>query len=158
MEDFDKLIPISSLIIAALAVFVGPLISSKMGEKQLTTTSSIAKKNIVAPIRQNWINELRQILAKLTTTCAYFWTEEKEERRELYHLEVRALIGQLELYINPQEDEHKELLKRVVRMESSMFGKDEPEHVSGFWFAHRETIEQSQKILKIEWERVKNEI
>lgn len=101
---------------------------------------------------------MRQILAKLTTTCTYFWTEENEHKRESYHLEVRALIGQLELYINPKENDHKELMKRVVRMESSMFGKDEPDHVSEFWSAHRDTIEQSQKILKVEWERVKNEI
>lgn len=158
MDNLNNLLPISSLVIAALAVFVGPFISSKVANKQLSATTAIAKKNIVAPIRQNWINELRLILASLTTTCAYFWTEENEKRRESYHLEVRALIGKLELYINPNEKDHQELLKRVVRMESSMFGKDEAGHISGFWLAHRETIEQSQKILKQEWERVKHEI
>ncbi len=145
-------------MVAALAVLFGPFISLKIASKQLAVTSAISEKNIIAPIRQNWINELRQILSKLATTCAYFWTEEDETKQGKYHLEVRALIGQLELYINPNENEHKELMKRVVRMESSMFGKDEPGHISGFWTAHRATIEQAQKILKLEWERVKNEI
>lgn len=158
MESVDKYLPIMSLVIAALAVFVGPMISLRMASRQLGATIAISKKNIISPIRQNWINELRKILAELTTTCTYFWTETDEEKREEYHLKVRALIGQLELYINPKEDEHKELLKNVVRMESSMFGKDELEHISGFWAVHRATIKQSQKVLKIEWERVKNEI
>ena len=143
---------------AALAVFVGPMISLRMANRQLESTIAISKKNIISPIRQNWINELRKILAELTSTCALFWTEEDERKREEYHLKVRTLIGQLELYINPKEDEHKELLKNVVRMESSMFGNDEPDHISSFWTVHRATIEQSQKVLKIEWERVKNEI
>ncbi|UTW47125.1 hypothetical protein [Bacterioplanoides sp. SCSIO 12839] len=158
MFDSDDILPVLSLIIAALAVFVGPFISSYIASKQLSATNAIAKKNIIAPIRQNWINELRIILSSLTTTCAYFWTEEDEDKRESYHLEVRALIGKLELYINANEEDHQELLKRVTRMESSMFGEDTPDHISGFWVAHRRTVEQSQKILKLEWERVKHEI
>lgn len=158
MENVDKYLPVFSLVIAALAVFVGPMVSSRMANRQLEATIALSKKNIVSPIRQNWINELRKILAELTTTCAYFWTETNEEEREKYHLKVRSLIGHLELYINPKEAEHKDLLQNVIRMERSMFGKDQPDHISDFWAAHRATVEQSQKVLKIEWERVKNEI
>ena len=158
MENVDKFLPVFSLVIAALAVFVGPMVSSRMANRQLEATIALSRKNIVSPIRQNWINELRKILSELTTTCACFWTETNEEEREKYHLKVRSLIGHLELYINPKEAEHKDLLQNVVRMERSMFGKDQPEQISDFWSAHRATVEQSQKVLKIEWERVKNEI
>ena len=103
MQNLEEVIPILSLAVAVLAVLVGPFISHIIARKQIENTVILAKKNIVAPIRQRWINELREILAELTTTCTYFWSEVNEEKKEAYHLRIRSLIGKLELYINPWE-------------------------------------------------------
>jgi hypothetical protein len=53
------LIPVLSLIVAALAVFFGPLITLKISRKQFELSRRIADKQIIAPMRQAWIEKLR---------------------------------------------------------------------------------------------------
>ncbi len=64
----DKSIPVLSLIVAALAVFVGPLISWLVAKRQLASSLEVANKQIIAPMRQAWINDLRDLLAELTSS------------------------------------------------------------------------------------------
>ncbi|HDZ08257.1 hypothetical protein [Pseudohongiella sp.] len=158
MDTLNNYIPIISLFIAALAVIFGPLISIHISSKQNLVTSAIAKKNIISPIRQNWINELRQILARITHSYAAYWTEEDESKKEDLHIAVRQLRAELTLYINPNEEDHQVLLGLVGEMEAAMFGSDSSGEPSEFWYAHQATVEQAQKILKTEWETVKNKI
>lgn len=158
MGDLDYILPILSLVITALAVIFGPLLSLHISRKQNETTLAIAKKNIISPIRQKWINELRDILSSITHNCASFWTETSESKREMLHLEVRALRSKLELYINPNESDHLRLLSLVSELEASMFGSEKDDEPQLFFRAQAAMTEQAQKILKTEWERVKNEI
>jgi uncharacterized protein YneF (UPF0154 family) len=70
----ERFIPILSLLIAAIAVFVGPAISVYIAKRQIRASSEIANeqirmtlkassKQITAPMRQAWINCLRNLLA-----------------------------------------------------------------------------------------------
>lgn len=159
MPDFENLIlPALSLLIAALAVFFGPLISSSIATKEREASLAIAKKNIIAPIRQAWINELRLLLSKLTHNAALYWSEIDSEKREEIHLVIRELRSLLALYVNPNEQNHIDLVAFVGEMEAAMFGSDQGDEPKRFWYSHNCVVEQSQKILKLEWERVKNEI
>jgi hypothetical protein len=78
--DKNQLLPIISLIVAALAVFLGPLISWAIAKRhtssfeknlllQTETSLKIANKKIIAPMRQAWINQLRDLIAELTGKC-----------------------------------------------------------------------------------------
>jgi hypothetical protein len=49
------------LVVAALAVFVGPVISWYAAKRQLTSSLAVANKQIVAPMRQAWIKEVPQL-------------------------------------------------------------------------------------------------
>jgi hypothetical protein len=63
-----------SLIIAALAVFVGPLVTLRIGRKQIELSRRIASKQVVAPMRQAWINTFREKLAELTGNAFHYWS------------------------------------------------------------------------------------
>ena len=85
------ILPILSLVVAALAVFVGPIISWIIAKRhtassvrnvslQAETSLRIANKQIVAPMRQAWINSLRDLIAELAGKCAHYWAAGSEER------------------------------------------------------------------------------
>jgi hypothetical protein len=155
VENVDKFLALLSLVVAALAVFIRLLISSKIATKKLAGTIKISNKHTTSPIRQSWINELRQILVKLITNCTYFFSETNKEKRDSCHLDVCELIGQLELYVNSKGDEHNELFNFDVHIEFSIFSEDKPNKLSQFWFVHRAIVEQSQTVLKTQWQRIK---
>jgi len=64
----DQVIPILSLVVAALAVFVGPLVSWFVAKRQVGSSLALTdkqiraslgaatNKQIIAPMRQAWIN------------------------------------------------------------------------------------------------------
>jgi hypothetical protein len=52
-------IPTLSLIVAALAVCFGPWISLRIAKRRMASSAEVANKQITAPMRQAWINNLR---------------------------------------------------------------------------------------------------
>jgi len=85
----ENMIAVISLVIAALAVFFGPLIQLRIAryqmratadltEKQLKNTLSVAKLQIISPIRQHWIDDLRDNVAELISTAQAHWIFSKD--------------------------------------------------------------------------------
>lgn len=160
-------LPVLSLIVAALAVFFGPLISwfvakrqtevaLKNADKQSFTSLRIANKQIIAPMRQAWINNLRDLLAELLGKCEHYWAAGFEDREDQEYQRITELKNKLALFINPNEKDHLALLEQAQTMIGGIgCGKSGDEK---FWTAHKSTMELSQKILKTEWNRVKEEI
>jgi hypothetical protein len=160
-------LPILSLIVAALAVFVGPIISwviakrhASISEKnvmlQVQASSRIANKQLVSPMRLAWINSLRDLIAELAGKCAHYWAAGFEDREDQDYQRITELEYRLALFINPKEDDHKNLLEQVRLMVAFLgHGKEADEN---FWKAHKGVIELSQQILKREWNRVKEEV
>jgi hypothetical protein len=66
-----EIIPILSLITAILAVFVGPLISLRITKRQIASSLNAANKQIVAPMRQAWINSLRDMIAEISSSALH---------------------------------------------------------------------------------------
>ena len=103
---FDHAITLISLAIALLAVFFGPLISTNIAKRQIESSEKIALKQVVAPMRQAWINGLRDKVSRLCADaefCCYSRVsksdvspEYKEQARELHRLEK-----EIALTINP---------------------------------------------------------
>jgi hypothetical protein len=165
--DKNQLVSIISLIVAALAVFFGPIISwviakrsASSSEKNISlqteTSLRIANKQIVAPMRQAWINQLRDLIAELTGKCAHYWAAGFEDRRDDEYQRISELECKLALFINQKEEEHNRLLNKAKLMVTFLgHGKEADED---FWQAHKVVIEISQQILKMEWNRVKEKI
>ena len=160
-------VPIGSLAVAALAVFVGPFISWRVAKKQSETALSVARKQVVAPMRQRWIDNLRDRVAEIISTAHWFYVSGMNQVADLNHdddwereqAEVdRKLIflqNQVELMLNPKEEDHVALASALEQVRKAAFpiGGRSPD--ISIATAHANDI--CKKVLKREWERVKNE-
>jgi hypothetical protein len=149
-------IPVLSLIIAAMAVFFGPFITLYIGRKQIELSRRIASKQIVAPMRQAWINELRGKLAELSSSALHYFNAGFEDRKDEEYKRLTQVEAEITLLINPAEKDHQELVKAIrIMMLALARGLDD---VDNFIEAHQTTKSLGQKIFKAEWNRVKDDI
>jgi Icc-related predicted phosphoesterase len=152
-------LPVLSLIVAALAVIVGPYITLRISRKQIELSRRIASKQIVAPMRQVWINELRSKVAELSSSALYYWNTKFDEQADEKTRRVWQLEEEIKLLINPGEDDHKALINAIRQLLSAMEkGVGATGAAEEFSAARHNTSILSQKIFKTEWDRIKNDI
>ena len=146
---------VASLIAAAtalVAVIVGPFISFKASKRQM-----------LGPMRQAWINSLRDTIAEYTSKIRLGMPQPsallapddalrhqaQSERAE--HLQsVLQLKAKIALLINPKEADHTELV-RLAQVTFEAYEKGQ--HASVQLEA---LIAHTQKVLKREWNVVKS--
>jgi Zn-dependent protease with chaperone function len=85
-QEAGQSIAILSLVVAALAVFVGPLISWFVSKRQLASSLEVANKQVVAPMRQAWINNLRDVLSELLSSALHYYVSGFEDRSDAEYL------------------------------------------------------------------------
>jgi hypothetical protein len=147
----EKLIPVLSLVVAVLAVFIGPLISLVITRQQIASSMRVANKQIVAPMRQAWINELRDLLAELLSSTLHYCVAGFENRTEEEYRRIDLLQEKIGLMLNLKEADHQRLQELIKKMINSIRDK-------GFADAHTEVAVLSRTVLKREWDRVKEPI
>ncbi|WP_316635977.1 hypothetical protein [uncultured Flavobacterium sp.] len=157
MNINNELISILSLIIAGLAVFFGPLVSIAITKRTLKLNSAIASKNLISPIRQQWINELRNTITELTAKSHHYCLVGTEDRKDKEYYRIIELEMKIRLLINPKEEDHKTLTLLISEMLNNLYKIGSDTELM-FWEKHAAVIEISQVILKREWERVKSDI
>jgi hypothetical protein len=154
----DHIVSIGSLTITLLAVFFGPLISLRIARRQIESSQRVAVKQVVAPMRQAWINGLREKVSALCAEaeyCCYSMSigqdipDFSKHARKLYRFEK-----EIALTLNPLEEDHIELARRI----SELLRCVQTKNANDFPTASRQTMELTQKILKTEWNRVKDEL
>ena len=151
-----EIIPILSLITAILAVVVGPFISWKIAKRQIASSLKAANKQIVAPMRQAWINNLRDMIAEISSSALHYYQTGFEDREDSEYKRLTELEGRISLMLNFMEDDHKKLHDLIRRMLSALDrGKQGDQD---FVVAHPRVLALSRDILKREWNRVKEEI
>ena len=169
----DKLIPVLSLLVAALAVFVGPILSQRIARRQIMSSLEVANKQIIGPMRQAWINSLRDLLAELAGTAHFYfegqWADlgggyverisDERLRTDEQYERLSLLEHKIRLMLNPKEDDHSKLEQHIRAMIDAlnnppMRGLDSEEPVE-FVVAHSRVMELSREVLKREWDRVK---
>lgn len=156
VEYTGSLIPILSLVVAGLAVFVGPFVSLHIGQKQIELSRRIASKQIVAPMRQAWINDLRDKLAELLSSALHYWNAGYEQRTDEEYKRLGLLEEEINLRINPGEADHKDLVSAIREMLFALErGVDDSDRFSR---AYERTNALGQKIFKTEWNRIKDDI
>jgi hypothetical protein len=140
MKDW---VPILSLLVALISVFFGPLISART-----------AKRAMLGPMRQKWINDLRGLLSEISGSSLHYWQTGYEDRIEDEYKRITDLTHQVIFHLNPNEDEHNKLIDVIRRLEGSLSkGKEADDE---FFKAYNELLGQGRKVLKTEWEVVKN--
>ena len=149
-------IPTLSLIVAALAVFFGPLISLWIAKRQIASSAEVANKQIIAPMRQAWINNLRDLVAELTGDTLHYFTAGHEFEGYKNFQRLTFLESKIQLMLNPNEEDHQkleEMMKALRRLQSGdEQGRDQ------FIATHPEVMKLARKVLKREWNRVKDKI
>ena len=140
MKDW---IPILSLSVALLSVFFGPLISA-----------SVSKRAMLSPMRQKWINDLRSLLSEISGSCLHYWQAGYEDRTDEEYKRISDLTHQVIFHLNPNEEEHNKLIMVIRCLEESLSKGKEGD--SEFFEAYDELLVQGRKVLKTEWEVVKN--
>ena len=157
-------ISILSLAVAALAVFVGPLISWQVAKHQIKSASDLSasqtsaalvtsNKQIIAPMRQAWINNLRDLLSELLSSARHYYVSGYEDRTDQEYQRVTLLEHKVKLMLNPKEEDHQRLEERIGNMIASI--EQHPKFVNDFPDLHDEILSLSRQVLKREWNRVK---
>ena len=145
-----EIISLMSMLVALVALVVGPIV-----------TLRVAKRQIVSPIRQKWIDELRQLMSEYLSECqgAIVFDEGKgllnvdNADKEIF-LRLLFLEHKLGLMLNPQETDHVQLTSTIHDItEEVQHGVD---NFSKFGEKVGSATRMCQKILKIEWTRVKS--
>ena len=151
-----ELIPILSLVVAILAVLVGPIISWKIAKRHVASSLKIANKQIVAPMRQAWINSLRDLIAEISSSGLHYYQAGYEDRKDEEYKRMTELEGKISLMLNFKEDDHKKLHDLIRKMLASLERGKEGDNI--FISTHPEVLALSRDILKREWNRVKVDI
>ena len=102
-------IPTLSLIVAALAVLFGPLISLWIAKRQIASSAEVTNKQITAPMRQAWINTLRDLVAELTGDTLHYFTAGHESEGYKNFQRLTFLESKIQLMLNPNEADHQRL-------------------------------------------------
>lgn len=154
-QDIDKLIPVLSLVVAALAVFVGPVISLRIARRQVVSSLEVANKQIIAPMRQAWINSLRDMLSELSSSALHYFVAGFEDRTDEEYLRLTLLEHKVRLMLNPKEEDHRTLEELIRTMVGSLERRKGSESDRDFIAAYEAEIALSREVLKREWDRVK---
>ena len=139
-----------AMLVALAAVIVGPIASFKL-----------ARRQIISPIRQKWIDDLRDLVSTLLSKCraSLIMHEghgllDKDSPDEALLKEILFLEQKLQLMLNPNEKDHQDLVKLVRAI------TDDVQHGAGNIIEFGQRISDAaaccKGILKREWERVKH--
>lgn len=147
-------IPVLSLLIAALAVFVGPVISWKIAKSQIRSSVEVANKQIIGPMRQAWINSLRDLVAELTSNALHYFRAGHDFKGYDNLQRLTFLQSKIHLMLNPNEEDHQKLEWMIDEMMEALQHNDEQGHTK-FINTHQEVIKLSREVFKREWNVVK---
>lgn len=149
---------------AALAVFIGPWISARATERQIRAGLLAANKQIVAPMRQAWINSLREKVADVLSTAWWYYISGEDPSGpdkdglagSRVEKRLRFVIQEIELMLNLAEPGHVELLELLNKTVDSCYG--ESGSVADFPDYHRDCSGTCRRVLKKEWNRVREDL
>jgi hypothetical protein len=151
-----NIITIISTLTALFAVFIGPAVTFAIAKRQLRGNYRIARKSVISPIRQHWIDSLRDLVSSISGRCHYYYVAGSENTTKAESIELTKDIHKLKLMVNPNEEDHKKLLELIAKLQSYATSVS---HASEFDYADldKKINQLTQAILKREWERVKHD-
>jgi hypothetical protein len=152
----DTVLPILSLVVAGLAVFVGPFISLHVAKRQVRSSLEVANRQITGPMRQAWINALRDLLSELCSSAHHYFVAGFENRKDDEYQRLTHLETKIQLMLNAKEEDHIQLEELIREMISSLERGKEGD--AAFIEIHPKVVALSRQVLKREWNVVKQPI
>jgi hypothetical protein len=148
-------IPILSLVIALLAVFVGPFVSWHITKRQIESSARLANKQIAAPLQIAWANELRKLLAELCTIGWFLTRLPLPPARP--DAEIKRLIQlghEIIMMLDPRQQSHQLLDKTISETARELTNKkDQAEGVA----AINKLLGAAQAVIQTEYDHVREE-
>ena len=143
-----------SHIAALLAVLIAWK-SLTIANRQMGAALKTADKQITAPMREGWINKLRDLVAELISLSQRYYAVDDSFTNEDYQRLV-FLEAKIKLMLNPQDPPHQKLEKAIREIVGIKYKKE----VDFELFARlRHQVENATRaILQREWNRVKEPI
>lgn len=158
---FVKWLPVLSMGIALAAVIVGPVIAYLVAKRQIVAQTAIAYRSVIAPMRQKWINDLRERIAEFIGEAAWIYMVHFQGPGAKAVVDVKpkalrmtVLRTQIELMLNPGEEDHQQLVKLIEAVRATAI---EDLRVNEFPQSVEALSVCAKKILKTEWKVVKDE-
>lgn len=161
-ESKDYLLVYVPLLIAFVAIFVGPLVQLLIGRRQIDAQLKIANDQLLANVRssnrQQWIHILRGDLSEFTSQLGALFLNldasgkpidkrfHREKAERLIFLQTKIL-----LLLNPTKTDHKQIIDMVDEARQAAVNR---ETARLELFANQIT-EKSQALFKLTWERIK---
>lgn len=112
-----------------------------------------ANKQIIGPMRQAWIDNLRDILAELLSSVLHYYAAGYEDRTDEEYRRVTFLEAKVQLMLNPDEEDHENLERLIREMVGALARADKS---NAFPDLYEQVRALSRQILKREWNRVKD--
>lgn len=107
-------------------------------------------------MRQAWINNLRDLLAELSSSALHYHGAGFENRTDKEYQRLTLLEHKVAMMLNPMEDDHKQLEELIRQMISALERGREGE--MEFAKIYPEVKDLSRQIFKREWNRVRDRI
>ena len=143
-------VSVISAVTALVAVLLSPL-----------WTSRLAKKQILAPMRERWIDKLRGLVCEYISVIDHFELLRISPDRQVSDGELRdvskqmlLLTSQIELMVNPTEHRHKELTSTLRDIRRLLFDLRREGRHDELKRLRKSAVAMSQGILKWEWDRL----
>ena len=112
-----------------------------------------AKRAMLGPMRQQWINDFRALLAEVSSRCLHYFNAGYVDRTDEEYQHIADLEHRIIFMINPNEPEHQALVQVIRNMISALEKcKDGDEE---FIASYEQLLRDGRAILKKEWNVVK---
>lgn len=122
------------------------------------------KSNTITSSRQKWIENLRDTVAEYISLCSIVFLiihmnkENRNDKLDDYFQKISFLNEKIELYLNPKEEKHNNVIQHVRTLRGLLYDKSTTKEDRDQFMP---TIEQlgsiTKLVLKEEWDRVKFE-
>jgi hypothetical protein len=149
-------------------VFISPLVSFfisrrqirnslELNQRQTDSSLAVANKQIVAPMRQKWINDLRDLIAELASDSLHYFRAGHDFEGYKNFQRLTFLESKIQLMLNPNEEDHQKLEWMIAEMLKALQSGGEQGRAD-FIATHPEVMKFSRQVFKREWNRVKENI
>lgn len=152
---YAALAAVISAAIALVSAVAGPLVSLITSKRHITAT-------VVSANRQEWINDLRVEVSELVSLLGLIGSQKEDgysgvdrDAGKEYAREVLRRKAKVELFLNPQETRHNELVSNLENAITHALTDSGDRSAAPAREFQDQILATTKTILKEEWNRVK---
>ena len=164
-----SVVALLSLGVSIMAIFFGNKRSLKIAEMQIESSTKLANKQLISPMRQIWIDNLRSRMSEFLSLSEKFYRLfndpqgsidfQKNNNMEIIpndaEMKLDSLYLEIYLMLNEKENDHLLLHVTMDQFRRHLFDKDVTSEK--FYTTYTSITDLCKSILKREWEVVKND-